>query len=127
MKSAILDASAVLAVLFREAGAELVRSHLASARISSLNYCEVLTQTRKLTQSLEDAKRYLDRLNLRVVPFDTEQAALAAKLSPMLEPHGLSLADRACLSLAMRDGGMVLTADRAWAKLDLEIPITVIG
>jgi ribonuclease VapC len=126
VKRAILDASAVLAVLFREPGAELVRSQLASARISSLSYCEVLVQTQKLTHSLEDAKRYLDRLNLTVVPFDAEQAALAAKLSLQAEAQGLSLAARACLSLAMRDGEVVLTADRTWAKLNLGFPITVI-
>jgi len=113
-------------MLFREPGAELVRKHLSSARISSVNYCEVLTQAQKLTSSHDDAKRYVERQNLLVIPFDSEQATLAAKLSPLTQPYGLSLADRACLSLALREGGTVLTADRVWAELDLGLQITLI-
>ena len=44
-------------------------------------------------------------------------------LAPLTKPFGLSLADRACLVLARRLGLPVVTADRAWAKLDLGIPL----
>lgn len=126
MTDIILDASALLAVLLGETGADAVRPHLRNAKISALNYSEVLARTLQLTGSLEEAKRYVDRQQLNVIPFDAEQAAVAAALRPTTQPFGLSLADRACLALGISQGGTILTADRNWRKLKLKLDIQVI-
>ena len=59
-------------------------------------------------------------------PFTPEQAEAAARLFTRTRNHGLSLADRACLALALDKGLPVMTADRAWGGLGLDIKIEVI-
>ena len=61
-----------------------------------------------------------------VIPFDQTIAFLAARLMPLTRPLGLSLGDRACLGTAEHMKMEVITADKAWAKLDLPIKITLI-
>lgn len=122
----ILDASALLAALLGEPGWEQVKPHLSAATISSLNYSEVLARMFRLTGSLENSKRHIDRHRLMIAGFDAEQATIAASLITSTQPFGLSLADRACLALAISRGGTVLTADRVWAKFELGIDVQLI-
>ena len=61
-----------------------------------------------------------------MIPFDRTQAAVAASLLPMTKPLGLSLADRCCLALGMIRRLPVLTADRDWQRLTLDIEIILI-
>ena len=123
MTGVVLDASAVLTVLLGELGAAAVAPHLAAARISAVNYSEVLARTARLCGSLEEAKLRVDRHGIRVVPFEAEHAVLAASLGPATRNLGLSLGDRACLALGLSLHLTVLTADRVWAKLDLGVAI----
>ena len=69
---------------------------------------------------------HIDRSEVIVVPFDARQAIIASDLRPSTRHLGLSLGDRACLALANSLGAPVMTADRAWAALDVGISITVI-
>lgn len=126
MAGAILDATAVLAVLLGGRGGEAVRPHLAGASVSAVNYSEVLAVTARRCGSPGEARRRVDRRNLAVVPFDAEQAAVTASLVPATRPFGLSLADRACLSLGRIRGQLVLTADGDWANLDIGVTVEVI-
>ena len=122
----VLDASALLAILLGEPGGEVVRPHLLGAVMSAVNYSEVLDRTARLTGSLESARRNVDRQRIEVVPFDAEQAAVAASLVPTTRTYGLSLGDRSCLALGVSRGATVLTADQVWAKLNLDVPIVII-
>jgi ribonuclease VapC len=122
----VLDASALLAVLLGELGQEIVRPHLSHAIISSVNYAEVLRRAAKLTGSVDVAVFQVDRQRIPVVPFDTEQARVSATLVAVTQPLGLSLGDRACLSLAMVRNCRAFTADRAWGNLALDLEITLI-
>jgi PIN domain nuclease of toxin-antitoxin system len=63
---------------------------------------------------------------ITIVPFHGEDATLAAGLVPLTRAFGLSLGDRACLALAHRHGIAAITADHAWSKIDLPIPVRVI-
>ena len=123
MSSAVLDASAVLALLLGEPGGEGVRPYLRDACLSAVNYSEVLARLAALCGSLEEAKRRVDRHDLPVVPFDADQAAVVASLLPTTRPLGLSLADRACLALGLSKRVVVVTADRAWRALDLDVRV----
>ena len=60
------------------------------------------------------------------MPLDAEDAGRLAELRPKTRALGLSLADRACLALALRLGLPVLTTDGAWAELDLPVAVAVI-
>lgn len=126
MTGVVLDASALLALLLGEPGAEIVRGKLAAAVISAVNYSEVLARTTALCGSFDEAKRRVDRQGVEVIPLDDALAAVAATLAPIGKPFGLSLADRSCLALALTRRAPVLTAARDWQRLDLGIPIVLI-
>lgn len=61
-----------------------------------------------------------------IVPFDYVQASLAAMLDGPTRGLDLSWGDRACLALGQNCSALVLTANPAWAKLDIGIKIEVI-
>jgi PIN domain nuclease of toxin-antitoxin system len=119
----VLDASALLAFLLDESGADAVAALLPHATLSAVNYCETLTKSIDRGKSLAESVGLLTRLRLSVVPFDAELAAVTASLRPMTKPLGLSLGDRACLALGLARNLPVVTADRAWAQLNIGVPV----
>jgi ribonuclease VapC len=123
----IIDASAFLAFLHDEPGAEVVRKHLPHVLISTLNFCEVIGKyTQRANLPVEDIRCRLHILTSDIIPFDEHQAFLAASWHKAPQPFGLSLADRACLALAKQRGLPVLTADRIWQTLDLGVTVVLI-
>jgi ribonuclease VapC len=126
LDSAVLDSSAILAVIFNEPGSEKAAILLQGAQLSSVNLAEV--HTRLLLRGVPAAFAW-DRilsLGCEVCPFDEEQARATAELIAQTRPLGLSLGDRACLALAMQRKAVVYTTDRAWKGLNLGIEIEVI-
>jgi ribonuclease VapC len=120
-----IDASAVLAVMLGEPGSDNVAAQLEGSIISTVNLSEIY---RKLVDGeipIDDAVHEVGRFRLKPVPFDDEQAAEAARLRPLTRHLGLSLADRACIGLAIILKLPVLTADRRMADarelLDIDI------
>lgn len=126
MTAVIVDASALLAFLLQEPGAEHVAARLRTGMISAANYTDALTRTTERGKPLATAVADIVRLRLDIVPFDAELAVVAASLRPLTRPFGLSLADRACLALGLARGLPVLTADRVWTELGLAIPVECI-
>jgi ribonuclease VapC len=127
--SAVLDASALLAYLRDEPGAEVVGDAIAvGTAISTVNLGEVLGRA---AESGEDPARLADRMRdrgllegaLSVEPFTVEDAVEVARLRPLTREQGLSLGDRACVALALRLGVRALTADAAWSRLDLGVEL----
>jgi PIN domain nuclease of toxin-antitoxin system len=123
--SVVLDASAVLAVLFAEVGADAVIGQLPGALISCVNLAEVVTRAVDEGKPLEDTIRQIDRLPIVIVAYDTEQAHVTASLRHATKPRGLSLGDRACLALAIVRQLPVLTGDRDWRKLKLDLDVRI--
>ena len=68
----------------------------------------------------------LEALGLRILAFTPEEAEMAACVWQKTRPYGLSLGDRACLSLGLRLGLPILTTDRAWLKVQLSIAVHVL-
>jgi PIN domain nuclease of toxin-antitoxin system len=122
----VLDSSALLAMLLEETGADTVARHLGDSMMSTVNLCEVLAVAHRTGQRAERLHDALARSPIDFRDFDVEQAAEAALLEPLTRTHGLSLGDRACLALAILSRIPVLTADRAWAGLDLPVAVEVI-
>ena len=124
--TAVLDASAVLAVYFDEPGADQVQAILPGARLSSVNYTEVIGKLLDRGDALNGALRKLAAMGFHNVAHDAPLARRAGELRPLTRQLGLSLADRACLALAERERLPVLTADRKWSMLDIGIDIRLI-
>lgn len=129
MPSAILDASALLAYLRDEPGAEVVADAVATgAAISTVNLGEVLSRVAdRDADPSRVARQMTDRGLLdgaiAVEPFTSADAIEVARLRPLTRDLGLSLGDRACLALARRLDAPALTADSAWSKLDLPLEL----
>ncbi|HEY3445697.1 MAG TPA: type II toxin-antitoxin system VapC family toxin [Myxococcales bacterium] len=127
MSSAVLDASALLAMLADEPGAqEAAEAVAAGAAMSAVNLSEVVAKLTEHELSEEEAREVLAPLSLEIVAFDQEHAWRAGALRLATRGHGLSLGDRACLSLGVTLGLPVLTTDRAWKKLPLEVEVRVL-
>ncbi len=124
--SVVLDASALLAFLHEEPGGEVVSPALDGARVSAVNWSEVLQKSLQRKVDIEGMQQEFIEVGVAFEPFTPQQAEIAACLrSSRTRNHGLSMADRACLALAMDKALPVLTADRAWAALDLDLEIQV--
>ena len=126
MSEAVLDASALLALLNSEPGAEKVAAVLSGAMISAVNLSEVVAKLAEVGMPEASIREALDGLALEVMPFDREQAYVAGHLRPLTRSAGLSLGDRACLGLAQRLGLPVVTTDSVWADLGLELDVQVV-
>ena len=122
----LLDASAVLAIIYGEPGAERVAAVLSDASISAVNLSEVVGKLHDRKVSERDIELNLADLDLAVLPFDRTFALRAGALRAATRHLGLSLGDRACLATAAATGRVVLTADRAWADLQLGISVELL-
>jgi PIN domain nuclease of toxin-antitoxin system len=122
----ILDASALFAFLHGEVGGDRIGPLLSRSVISSVNWAEVLQRAISLNLGIQGRRGQLEALGLSILPFTAADAESTALLWPSTRRAGLSLGDRACLSLAQKLGLPALTADRVWAALDLEIEVRLI-
>lgn len=122
----ILDASALLSFLQNEPGNNQVEAVLPEAVICSVNWSEVVQKTIAAGVDINGMREDLEALGLRILPFSTEEAELAAQLWQQARQAGLSLGDRACLSVGLRMNASVLTADQIWATLNLPVVVRCI-
>lgn len=119
----VLDASALLALLHAEPGAAQVGEYVASAAISAVNWCEVVGKLRVAGVDGDALADGMSATGVEIVPFDADHARLAGELLLLTREAGLSLADRACLTLARQLGVPAITADRAWTSLELDVDV----
>lgn len=121
----VLDASAVLALIFAEPGSTQVEGHLPGAAISAVNIAEVATRLFARGMPEDTINTIIGSLQLSIRPFDHQQALATARLRPATRSAGLSLGDRACLALAGTLQYPALTADKAWSSIADDIAVTV--
>jgi PIN domain nuclease of toxin-antitoxin system len=122
LSKAVLDASAVIAYLQDEPGADVVDVALRDGSwISSVNLAEVASKLVDFGYPPEEIDSILRYTNLSVVDFDREAAVAAGLLRTSTRQKGLSLGDRACLALAREMRLPALTADRNWLTLDVGV------
>jgi ribonuclease VapC len=120
----VLDASALLAWLQQEPGADVIDPLLSEAAISTANWSEVLQKVAQRGKDAREVSDLLRALGVEPVPLTVEDAADAATL--WLKAPSLSLRDRCCLALARRLGTPAVTADQDWIALKLEVQIQTI-
>lgn len=120
-----MDASAVLALLGGEPGAEEIAGALPGAAISAVNLSEVAAKLVDAGVPPDVARQAIEGLALEVVVFDATAAYAAGALRPATRACGLSLGDRACLALAASRRQAAWTTDRAWAALQVGVEVHV--
>lgn len=121
MSRLVIDASAVIAILQGEPGADTALDLARGASFSAVNLAETLAKVSDHGVNVDDALSLIDDLRLEIVPFDRQQAAVAASLRPPTRYLNVSQADRACLALAMVRRLPVLTGDRDWSTLAIGV------
>jgi len=113
-------------VPFDEPGADTVAGLLRNSAISTVNVSEVVAKLYDAGVPEYAVRRAVGGLLMEIVPFDAEQALQAGLLRTATRAEGLSLGDRACLGLAKCLGLSAVTADRAWARVQIGVPVTLL-
>lgn len=127
MSEAVLDASAILAILDRERGYEMLTLEILSRSLASaVNVAEVQTVLVNRGMAPDDAWRNACSPVRQIVDFTAEQARIAGTLVNQTRPLGLSLGDRACLALGISLRAPIYTADRAWKKLKARVEVRLL-
>ncbi|MGO9319139.1 MAG: PIN domain-containing protein [Terracidiphilus sp.] len=127
MNEVVLDASAILAIVFDEPGKERLTAEILDVSVvSTVNLAEV--QTKLIKKGFESEEAWWDAVHIVVAvePFTADHAKIAGDLIAKAEPYGLSLGDRACLALAIALNAPVYTTEQLWKNLKLGVPIHVI-
>ena len=114
MTGIVLDASALLALLKDEPGGPKVAEGIAASRMSAVNYAEVVSHFIHAGMPPLEVDAMLRPLPVTIVEADADLASVAGRLRAVTAEAGLSLGDRFCLALALRDGLPAWTADRQW-------------
>lgn len=115
----LLDASAIIALIKKEKGFQLVDDILAHSSISSVNFSELISSLSREGISSEDIDLMTENIIPEIIPFDHSLSIIAGKLVAITKSEGLSLGDRACIATALQLDLPVYTADKVWADLDI--------
>lgn len=120
MAKVVLDASALLALLGNEPGADKVVARLSECVISAVNMSEVYSKSVQKCHALDDVVEQIRRLQIPTIGFADAYARQTAVMHAATRKLGLSLADCACLSLGKMTGARIVTADRRWSEHSLD-------
>jgi PIN domain nuclease of toxin-antitoxin system len=116
----VFDASAILALLRDEPGADIVAQYIGDGLISAVNFQEVIKALLRREVPIDAALAMLHALHLDVRPHGRDDAIAAAALASATKEFGSCLGDRTCMALAIAEGLPVLTADQEWATIELQ-------
>lgn len=123
MTETVLDASALLALVQKEPGADRVKPLIPNAMMSAVNFCETVQRLRRGGMPIEAVTLMLSPLVPEPVAFDLQAAYVAASMHEKTRGQGLSLADCACLALAAIRGVPAVTAERKWDQCDIGVQV----
>lgn len=126
MAEAVLDASAILALLRSEPGSEQVEDVIADALVSVVNESEVISKLIWRGQTSAQGLDVVRGLPYRLISLDVNLARRAGVLWHVTKAQGLSFGDRCSLALAEREGLPVFTANTRWGEVALDLEIRLI-
>jgi ribonuclease VapC len=122
----VLDSSALIALLGLEPGHERVAGLLDRSIVSAVNLAEIVNKLAQETPSAPAVRELLAHMQLTVVDWSEDLAYQSAEFSPFNKSDGLSLGDRACLTLAKQLHATAVTSDRTWRRVPaLGVPIMI--
>jgi ribonuclease VapC len=118
-----VDASALLAMLQSESGADIVEGVIDRGAMSTVNWSEVYQRSVARSVNVRGLRAGVEALGLKILPFTVEDAEQAGDPWSSTRQFGLSFGDHACLALARRLGVPALTADSSWLGLRLDVEV----
>jgi ribonuclease VapC len=113
----ILDSTALIALVGLESGSQRVVELLENSAVSAVNLAEMANKLLEKGFSLAEVRESLAKLELNVEDWTEAMAYRSAEFTQFNKSHGLSLGDRACLTLAKQLRATAVTSDRAWRRL----------
>ena len=124
----LLDTSAIIALLNKESGYEIVDSIIANSAISSVNLSELVSVLTRAGVPENEVDSIVTDIVPEIIPFCENLAIKSGKLSKATKEFGLSLGDRACISTGDYHNMEIYTSDKIWSKLQPQIStkITII-
>ncbi|MGI9284197.1 MAG: PIN domain-containing protein [Pseudomonadales bacterium] len=117
--TALLDASALLALINVEPGADQVEKVLADVAISTINAAEVASKLNEFGWSPDEFAPLFHHLRLDILSFDLDTALASGQLRSTTNKLGLSLGDRAYIATGLSTHYRILTADKSWHQLKI--------
>lgn len=121
----VVDASAVMALMLGEAGADIVMQVVQGSCMSAVNVSECCARGVERGAQADRVVAILRAYEIEIIPFDLAHAVEAARLREPTRAQGASLGDRACLSLALSRQAILYTGDRRLADIDPAIGIDI--
>jgi PIN domain nuclease of toxin-antitoxin system len=82
--------------------------------VSAVNLAETVNKLTREIPSAAAVRQLLAHMELTVVDWSEDMAYRSAEFTRFNKSHGLSLGDRACLTLAKQLKATAVTSDRAW-------------
>jgi ribonuclease VapC len=113
----VMDSTALIAVVYQEPGYQRVVEILDKSAISAVNLAEIINKLVLRGSPAETVRETLFTLELTVQDWTEDLAYRSAEFTPFTKSHGLSLGDRACLTLAKQLRATAVTSDRAWRRV----------
>ena len=126
MSRAVVDTSALVALLIGEPGSDFMKAAGPGYLLSVVNLAETIDVLMRKGLPFEAALRAMEIVDIEIADFDRALAEDTGALAAITKRLGLSFGDRACLALARREKLPVFTADRAWRDLDIGVEIRLI-
>lgn len=122
----VYDSSALLAIILGEPGADVASANITKAMVSSVNLAEIFSRAEDKGIPADKTERFLIGKEVQFVDFDADLARVVGAMRATTRSRGLSIGDRACIALALRERATIMTADRIWAELDLPCKVELI-
>jgi len=114
----LLDASALMALIFNEPGAGRVRDVIDDSQVHAVNLGEVVRKLVALGMPVDEVIVRIEDLKLEMLEeLNSKHIQEIARLTVEAKRLGLSLGDCVCLVVAESMGMAALTADRRWSEI----------